>query len=263
MPLRPNIQRLLCFTTASATLALCTARVAEAQLAAALPFGPGEQLTYNVRVSRLGTVGRGTMTVEGPVILRDIEAYVLRFDLRARVGFISAVDRTSSWIDPQRMTSLRFHKHERHPLSKHDERVELYPQDQRWERTPTDTGASPTDAPLDELSFMYFVRTLPLIADTTYEFTRHFEPGRNPIRVKVVRRESLVTPAGSFATVLVELRVKDPRRYRGEGVIHMNLSDDRYRLPVRIESSMPLFGSTVLTLASHSYGAEYAAAATH
>ena len=226
--------------------------VAMAQ-SAHLPFGPGERLTYRVRVSRFGSIGKMTMSVEGPVSVRDVEAYVLRLDLRARVGFLTAVDRTASWIDPERMASLRFHKHERHLLARHDERVELFPEDRRWERVPRDSGVSPTDAPLDELSFMYFVRTLPLVADTTYELTRHFEPGRNPVLVKVVRRERIETEAGSFPAVLVELHVKDPRRYRGMGVISIHLSDDGNRLPLRIASVMPLLGSTVLTLIAHAY----------
>lgn len=203
------------------------------------------------------------MAVEGPVIVRDVEVYVLRFSLRARLGFLTAEDRTSSWIDPQRMVALRFHKHERHPLSKYDEKVELFPQDARWERSPSDTGVSPTNDPLDELSFIYYVRTLPLVVDTMYELTRHFEVGRNPIQVKVVRRDTLVTEAGTFPTVFVELRVKDPRRYKGDGIIAIHFSDDRHHLPVRITSSMPLFGSTVLTLVAHSYTAERAAGEGH
>ena len=203
------------------------------------------------------------MSVEGPVAVRDVETYVLRFSLRARFGFLTAEDRTSSWIDPQRMAVLRFHKHERHPLSKHDEKVELFPQDGRWERSPSDTGVSPTDAPLDELSFIYFVRTLPLLPDTTYELTRHFESGRNPIQVRVVRRDTLVTEAGTFPTVFVELRVKDPRRYKGDGVIGIHFSDDNQRLPVRITSSMPVFGATVLTLTAHTRTGDYAATSGH
>lgn len=245
-------------TATGAALALSSASLA-AQSAADLPFAPGERLTYSVRVGKLGKVGRGTMSVEGPLVVRDVEVYALHFDLRARVGFLTAVDRTCSWIDPQRMASLRFQKHERHPLSKYDEKVELYPQEQRWERAPGDSGVSPTNDPLDELSFIYYVRTLPLVPDTTYELTRHFEVGRNPIQVKVVRRDTLVTEAGTFPTVFVEMRVKDPRRYKGDGVIGIHLSDDRYRLPVRITSSMPLFGSTVLTLIEYSPAAEVAA----
>jgi uncharacterized protein DUF3108 len=258
MPLTTQAPRVLAAAAITAAFGLSSANLT-AQAPTELPFGPGEQLTYTVRVSKLGTVGRGTMTVDGPVTVRDVETYVLRFSLRARFGFLTAEDRTSSWIDPQRMATLRFHKHERHPLSKYDEKVELFPQDGHWERSPSDTGVSPTDAPLDELSFIYFVRTLPLVPDTTYELTRHFESGRNPIQVKVVRRDTLITEAGTFPTVFVELRVKDPRRYRGDGVIGIHLSDDRFRIPVRITSSMPVLGATVLTLASRSHAAEYTA----
>jgi hypothetical protein len=247
----------------SPTIVACTAVAAaiglssmtvQAQTGSELPFAPGEQLTYSVRVGKLGRVGTGTMSVDA-VTVRDVPVYGLHFSLRARVGFITATDRTCSWIDPQRMATLRFQKHERHPLSKHDEKVELFPEEHRWERAAGDSGVSPTDDPLDELSFIYYVRTLPLALDTTYELTRHFEPGRNPIHVKVVRRDTLITEAGTFPTVFVELRVKDPRRYKGDGVIGIHFSDDRLHLPVRISSSMPLFGSTILTLVAHSYSA--------
>lgn len=69
--------------------------------------------------------------------------------------------------------------------------------------------------------------------------------------MRVVRREPLATPAGAFRTVLVEMRVRDPRRYRGEGVIRINFTDDAERLPVRIESTMPMVGTAVLLLEMH------------
>src|SRR5690606_11983948 len=112
------------------------------------------------------------------------------------------------------------------PLSKHDEEVELFPAERRWEAASGARGSSPTEAPLDELSFFYFIRTLPLAPGAVHELNRHFEPGRNPVVVKVLGREQVRTAAGSFATVLVEMRVKDPRRYGREGVIRLNLTDD-------------------------------------
>jgi hypothetical protein len=195
------------------------------------------------------------MWVEGPVTVRGRSAYVLRFDFQAGLGPVKAVDRTESWFDPIAMASLRFHKHERHPLSKHTERIELFPERRRWEAEDGRTGESPTASPLDELSFMYFIRTLPLGPDSTYQFNRHFEAGRNPASVCVVKRETVTTPAGEFRAVLLELRVNDPRRYRGPGAIYLHLSDDERRLPVRIESTMPVIGSAVLTLESHTVGA--------
>jgi hypothetical protein len=228
--------------------------VAEARGQAAsaqLPFLVGEHLTYKARVARIGAVGRGAMWVDGPAEVRGRMVYVLRFDFRAGVGPIKAVDHTESWLDPLAMAALRFHKHEWHPLSKHTERVELFPETRLWTADDGRAGESPTDAPLDELSFMYFIRTLPLAADSTYRFDRHFEAGRNPVIVRVIGRGTLTTPAGEFRTITLEMRVKDPRRYRGQGVIRINLSDDARRLPVRIESTMPMLGRAVLTLESH------------
>src|SRR5918999_1276625 len=173
-------------------------------LADHLPFAVGERLTYRARVA-MGAAGRATMWVEGPVTVRGRSVVVLRFDFQASLGPIKAVDRTESWLDPLAMAALRFHKHERHPLSTHTQRVELYPEQRRWEAEDGRRGEIQTDAPLDELSFMYFVRTLPLTADSTHRFERHFEVGRNPISVRVVRRESVTTRAGEFRTILLEM----------------------------------------------------------
>ena len=216
----------------------------------ALPFAVGDTLTFSARVSRFGRVGKAVMWVDGPSELRGVEAWVLHFDFSARVGPVKAEDRTESWIDARTMATLRFHKHERHPLSRHDERVELFPAEHRWQSADGTSGTSESAAPLDELSFMFFLRTLPLDVDTTFVFERHFDPARNPTIVKVVGRETVATGAGEFRVVRLEMRVRDPRRYKGEGVIRIDLTDDARRLPVRIESAMPRIGTAVLTLDS-------------
>jgi hypothetical protein len=231
-------------------LATPTGFAAQTSVTDQLPFAIGERLNFRAHAARMGVSGRGSMWIQGPVMVRGHNTYVLRFEFRAGLGPVKAVDATESWLDPVAMAVLRFYKHERHPLSNHTERVELFPEDRRWEAEDGRRGESPTDAPLDELSFMYFIRTLPLAADATYRFDRHFEAQRNPASVRVVGRETVKTPAGEFRTILLELRVRDPRRYRGDGLIRINLSDDERRLPVRIESAMPIIGNAVLTLES-------------
>lgn len=221
-----------------------------------LPFTIGEKLNYRVSVSKMGKVGTGSMWVEGPVDVRGVSTWLLRFDFQAGLGPMKAVDRTSSWLDPERMATQRYFKHEKHVLAKHDERVEIFASEGKWTAADGASGTSPTTEPLDELSFMYFIRTLALKDDTTYRFDRHFDPARSPTGVKVVRREVVTTPAGKFQTVLVEMRVRDARRYRGEGLIRINLSDDAMRIPVRIESQMPVIGSAVMTLESYNNPAE-------
>ena len=218
-----------------------------AQESATLPFRVGERLVYEGRVR--GISGRGTMWIDGPVDVRGVATYELHFDFFARVGPLSVSQKSTSWLDPERMAAMRFEKRERHLLARREEVIDLFPDERRWSAKNGEVGASPTTMPLDELSFIYFIRTLPLSPDSTLRFTRHFDPQRNPTLVRVLGREQVDTPAGSFGTVVVEMRVRDPQHYKGEGRIRFSISDDRCRLPVRIESTIPDAGTVVLTLA--------------
>jgi hypothetical protein len=58
------------------------------------------------------------------------------------------------------------------------------------------------------------------------------------------------TPMGELRAFLVEMRVRDPRHYKGEGIIRIHLSDDACRVPLRIQSEMPVVGTAVLTIVS-------------
>lgn len=234
------------FTLAVAALAAFSSE-ATSQGAATLPFAVGERLVYEGRVRGIG--GRGTMWIAGPVDVRGVPTYELHFDFFARVGPLSVSQKSTSWLDPERMAALRFEKRERHLLARREESVELFPDEHRWRARNGDVGESPTSAPLDELSFIYFVRTLALTSDSTLRFARHFDADRSPTLVRLLGREQVNTPAGSFNTVVVEMRVRDPEHYKGEGTIRFSLSDDRCHVPVRIESNIPDAGTVVLTLA--------------
>ena len=220
-----------------------------------LPFFSGERLTYRVRVSRFGGSGKAEMTVDGPVELRGTSTYVLRSNVQTRIGPVKAVNRSESWLDVVRMATLRFSKRERSVVSNASESVELFPERRLWRTADGRAGESRTDAPLDELSFIYFLRTIALVPDSSYRYERHFDPARNPTIVRLLGRERVETPAGTFSTVLIEMRVKDPARYRGEGVIRINITDDHCRLPVRIVSDVPLAGEATLILEAHSHAA--------
>jgi hypothetical protein len=220
--------------------------------AQALPFAPGERLTYGARVGKVGR-GSAVMTVEGPVAVRGRAAYHLRFEVKARVGFVNVLNVSESWLDPMRMTSLRFHKRERHPLSKQEQHADIFPDEQRWTSTDGETGRTMSEQPLDELSFIYFLRSAVLQSGGALRFDRHFEMSRNPTLVKVVGEETLETRAGTFRTLVVEMQVRDGR-YGGGGTIRLHLSNDARRLPVRIESSIPVAGRVVLTLESYTAG---------
>jgi hypothetical protein len=188
------------------------------------------------------------MWIEGPADIRGRSAWLLRFDFKAGFGPFGGSDRSSSWIDAERMTALRYEKKERRVLSGRDEMIELFPDERRWTSSSGDSGTSISNLPLDELSFIYFIRTLPLVQDAEYTFERHFDAARNPTVVKVVGRESVVTRVGTFSTLKIEMVVHDSRNYEDVGVIRFNFTDDERRIPVRIESVMPIVGAATLTL---------------
>lgn len=239
--------------TAGCTILLLPAVLGGAGFRASpqLPFGPGEELAYRMRVSPFGTIGRAVLRVGGPEVLRGVEVYTLHFDTNARVGPLSASQHSRSWLDPQRFATLRYVSREKQPLSREvSEAVEVYPENRSWMAADGRTGESPTDDPLDELSFLYFVRTLPLTEEAETTVVRHFDPKRNPIRVRVVGRKELRVPAGTFQTVVIDLRVRDPERHAGYGRVRLHLSDDPSRTPVRIETALPDIGTTVLELES-------------
>ena len=237
---------------ALAALVLGIAQPLGAQRAmAALPFAPGERLEFTGR-GYMGVSARGTMRVDGPTELRGTMTWTLHSDMEGRIGFIRGSDRSVSWLDPVGMTALRYTSRERYPLARHDDGVDIFASEGRWSAENGLTGATVSDAPLDELSFLYYLRTLPLDDGWSASETRHFDPARNPTLVRVLGREEIEVGAGRFRAILVEMRVRDTRRYKGEGVIRVHLSDDACRLILRLESDVPDAGKASLTLASYS-----------
>lgn len=226
-----------------------------------VPFAVGEELVYRASSSRFGKLGTGTMRVTGPEEVQGRRAFVLGFDFDGRMGPAVIRDRTRSWFDSRAMTSVRYTKTERTPLGSRSEDVRMDLADRQWASARGEQGTIPTAAPLDELSFLFFLRTLPLEAGATYDLNRHFDTRRNPVQVRVLGRQRTAVPAGEFQTVAVEMRVRDPDRYRDgkEAVIRLYLTDDDRRIPVRIESSMPFVGSVTMALQSATQAGEAAA----
>lgn len=244
----------------AAALALAPGLQAQA---ARVPFGVGEELVYRASSSRFGRLGTGTMSVTGPEEMGGRRAFVLGFDFDGRMGPAVIRDRTRSWFDSRAMASVRYTKTERSPLGSRSEDVRMDLADRQWASANGEQGAIPTAAPLDELSFLFFIRTLPLETGATYDLNRHFDTRRNPVQVRVLGRQQTTVPAGTFRTVAVEMRVHDPERYRDrrQAVIRLYLTDDEYRIPVRIESSMPFVGSVTMALQSATHANRAAGAA--
>jgi len=211
------------------------------------PFMEGEVLAYQVSLGQHGRSGTGWLRVESSQPLREEPVVLLRFDFETTVGPFRLQHHSRSWLSTRRMAALRYEVDERVPFNSVRERVDIFPDARRWVLRDA-WGRSTSLEPLDELSFIYALRTLALTPGLVYRLDRHFDERRNPVVVRVPRREVRRVPAGEFATVLVEMEVHDPERFGGRGVLRLYFTDDARRLPVRIESQVPIAGLLVLEL---------------
>jgi hypothetical protein len=224
-----------------------SARAQEAQPGGERPFMEGEVLAYQVSLGKHGRSGTGWLRVQSAPPQREEPVVLLRFDFETTVGPFRIQHHSRSWLSSRRMAALRYEVDERIPLKSVRERVEIFPDEGRWVR-PTTQGRSSSPEPLDELSFLYALRTMQLTPGLVHRMDRHFDAKRNPVVVRVLRRELLRVPAGEFSTVVVEMEVRDPERFGGRGLLRLYLTEDERRLPVRIESQVPIAGQLVLEL---------------
>lgn len=216
-----------------------------------VPFTVGERLTYTVKLGWFN-VGDGELAVVGVDSIRGEPAYHLRMslDASAMFGTVKVRDRFSSWMDVRTLASRRFVRDQHEHTYKSYRAFEIYPEERRWERTDQDKGG-PTlsDAPLDEIAFLYWMRTLPLEVGETYTFEgKYFKEDGNPVVLKVLRREERETGAGTFDCIVVQPIIRTKGLFSEGGKAEVYLTDDDDRLMVYLRSEIPVVGSITLHL---------------
>jgi hypothetical protein len=223
---------------------------------AAVPWTVGEQAQYEVRFGKL-KVGRGSIEVVKLDDVRGREAWHTRFRVSGGTFFYRVDDVLESWFDTRTLASLRFVKDQEEGRSDREVRYEIYPE--RIAYKEKDGAEQPSVAqPLDDGSFLFFVRTIPLVVGRTYEFDRYFKPDRNPVRIRVLRREKVRVPAGEFDAIVVQPVFKTKGIFSENGRAEVWLSDDDRRIVLQMKSSLS-FGSLNLYLKSHTPGTGSAA----
>lgn len=212
-----------------------------------VPFQAGELLEYNVNFGPL-RVGHGSMEVVGVTSVRGRDAWHTRLRVRGGIPLARVDDLFESWIDVGSFSSLRFVQ-DLKEIGKERERLyEFYPERKTFTENGKPEQAS-VDQPLDDGSFLYFVRTVPLEVGQTYEFNRYFRPDRNPVTIKVLRRETITVPAGTFSTLVLQPIIKTSKLFADGGQALIWLSDDSLRIMVQMKTKLS-FGSLSLYLTS-------------
>jgi hypothetical protein len=215
-------------------------------------FAAGERLTYDVTFGFLH-VGHGTMLLAGIDTVRGRPAWRAVFTISGGTLFFKVRDSTVSWFDTASLSSLRFVQHIREGRYHADRDYQIYPERATYARLDQPEVPSVRE-PLDDASFLYFLRTVPLEIGHTYQFDRYFQPEGNPIIIRVLRRERVKVPAGTFNAIVVQPQITTPGIFSKKGRAEVWLADDSTRMMLMLKSGLS-FGSLNLYLTSYTPGA--------
>jgi hypothetical protein len=214
---------------------------------AKVPFSPGERLSYRVNFGPV-EVGSGSMEVLSRDTVRGRSVYHTSFRINGGIPLYKVDDRFESWFAVDDLSSLRFHQRQSEGSKERERRYEIYPERSVYNDLADQAGDQPSvAAPLDDGSFLYFIRTVPLEVGQTYHFDRYFKPDRNPVTIKVLRREKVTVPAGTFDAIVIQPVIKTPGIFSENGRAEIWLSADERRLMLQMTSQLP-FGSLGLAL---------------
>jgi len=205
----------------------------------AVPFDTGEKLTFDVRFGAI-KVGTGRMEVVGMQDVRGRETWHTRFTVKGGIPFYKVNDRMESWIDTRTFESLQFLQDLQEGRRYAERFYEIYPDLATYSEKGQVEHAPSVADPLDDAAFLYFVRTIPLEVGQTYEFNRYFRPDRNPVQIRVLRKETIKVPAGSFQTIVIQPVIKSKGIFSEKGHAEMWLTDDSRRLLVQMKSDLSI-----------------------
>ncbi|MDB4899168.1 MAG: hypothetical protein JWN53_976 [Gemmatimonadetes bacterium] len=236
----------------SAALALGSARVGAQQpiqlaarlesdtAARAMPFHTGEQLTYLVKFGKI-RVGTARMSVVGVEDVRGRPSYHLVFTIDGGIPLLHVNDRYESWIDTVTLASRRHVQEIREARYHRSTRYEIYPEEQQYRENDEDSLHASVASPLDEGSFVYFIRTVRIAVGETRAFRQYFKPDRNPVVIRALRRDTVEVPSGRYPTVVVRPTIPARGLFAEGGEAELWFTDDSRRMLVQLKTKFAGF----------------------
>jgi hypothetical protein len=221
-------------------------------------------MTYKVSVGALRQVGNSVIEIHDIDTIQGAPTYQMRMNIKGGIPFAHLDNTYQSWFDMEGLFSRRY-RQDTHEVGKKRKRsYEFSLSEKRWRRldlSPTNkdyTGVMPTDQPLDDLSFLYFARTLPLVVGQTYTLPRYFREDGNPVVLKVLRKDRIdLRNLGQFATIVVQPIIETDGLFSQGGNAEVHFTDDDRRIPVYIKagvSSVPLLKTLKMELVRYEPG---------
>lgn len=221
-----------------------------------VPFGVGERNHYKVTYGLLGSVGQSTLEIAAIDTIRGAPAYHINFRMEGGVPFAKVNDHFQSWLDVSKLHSHRFDQNVHEANYKRHRIIDFLPGEGVWQQRvgeKEESGDLATPLPLDDISFIYYIRTLPLEVGETYTLDRYYKGEGNPVVVKVLRREKVKLPAGEFQTIVVQPTIKTRGLFSEGGRAEVYFTDDEQRILVQLKTKLSI-GTLNLQLLAYTPG---------
>ena len=198
-------------------------------------FQVGERLTFNAKVSALNA-GKAVISVEGIEKVRGMPTFHTVFDIRGRVLFKRFANHYESWFDTTNIVSLRLSQ----TTDDGDKTYEFYPDRKIYVRNDDGIQRPSVSMPLDESSFIYYLRSLPLQVGKVYRVDRYYHAEKNPIVVTVDRRERITVPAGEFDAYVLKPVIQSNGLFSVKSDAEVWLATDQSHTLLKLKSKLPL-----------------------
>jgi len=200
-----------------------------------VPFAVGEHLRYKVKYG-IFSVGEAHLTIAGIDTIHGMPTYVAEWRLKGSVLGYGIDETFTSWIDTEGLFARRFVKDQ----GKRYREYEFFPEEHRVQRIDHDTTwALPDPEPLDDISIVYFTRTLALDVGQSSSFDRFYNDDGNPIVLNVLRKDRREVGAGAFNTVVVRPIIQTDGLFSEGGNAEIHFSDDERRMVVYMKVDGP------------------------
>lgn len=221
----------------------------------ALPFPPGEKLTYEIRWS-VFPVGTATLEFLGPVEFNGEEAYKIILTARTNSfadGFFKVRNYNASWVDTDFSKPLHYIKLQNEGKERREVVVTFDWDQNKAQYSDFGNKLDPIDiaeGSWDPLSIVYAVRAMRF--NDLKELDIPTTDGKKLMmtEIEVKGSDRIRVPAGTFETLVVVPDTKDLggvfKKSDNAGITFWFSKDDRH-LPVRMSSSVAV-GSFVAEL---------------
>jgi hypothetical protein len=237
------------FAALGVVASLVAGRVGSAEATA-----PLEWAEYQVKLGAI-SAGTGVIEMRGHAMVDGHDTYHTVLRITGGLGPARVNDRFESWLDVKSWTegrtvvSRRFTQNQQELRYRRTRTYEFFPERRQYRRVDTgEISALPTDQPLDDVSMLYYARSLPLKVGDTYSIPRYFKADANPVVLRVLRQETITVPAGTFRTVVVQPTIKTSGLFGKGGQAELYFTDDADHTLVQLRSKVSVIGSLTLQL---------------